>query len=465
MTGSSALCAGADEVRATWLTTTGPDYITSGIFTEATMNQLDDIGLNTVYTEVWKNGFTNFPSPTMQAAIGQDRSSFLGSRNLLQETAATAHRRGLIHGAWFEYGFSSQFRGSSDAGPGADNALTNYARSNGWLLEDQNGDVVNASNPFAWMNPAVPEVREFLIDITLEAIRDHDVDIVQFDDRLAWPNEFGYDATTAALYFAETGNSLPSNPNNAAFKQWRQDKVTLFAVELNDAIDAYRPDLHTSVSPSVQGFAQDRFNADWEEWANLDLFDEYVPQVYRDNINSFRRDLPANTAVLANAGVLDKGVIGLRFNGSGADTPIADYTQMIVDVALANGGQLAGHAGFYNKGYDDNEAALTAFYGVDRDSPFFDADHRPAPITGALSGDLTTWTFSVPADEQFRLIARYFNGTWEELDSRLLLTAGQHGFVVPGAINVELLLDQRPIFGDTDFDHDVDLIDLIALQA
>jgi uncharacterized lipoprotein YddW (UPF0748 family) len=46
------------EVRGTWLTTTANDAIATPARTAATMRRLREIGINTVYVEVWKNGYT-----------------------------------------------------------------------------------------------------------------------------------------------------------------------------------------------------------------------------------------------------------------------------------------------------------------------------------------------------------------------------------------------------------------------
>ena len=452
------------EVRGTWLTTTGPDHIRSGFNTQSVVDQLHNIGLNTVYVEAWKNGFTNSDPRVLPDLIGVDTNpAVLGARDLLDETTAAAHRRGLIHSAWFEYGFSSQFLGSNPGSVG-DNALTSYARSQGWLLRDQSQQVVNSSNAFAWMNPAVPEVRDLLISLILEAVKTHDLDGVQFDDRLSWPNAFGFDDTTAAIYKAETGRDIPTGsnaPDNARFQQWRQDKVTQFATELNQAIDAYRPDLLVSISPSVDGFSQTQFNADWKAWARQGLFDEFVPQVYRGNLSDFRSELPRNLEVLKETGRLADGVIGLRLNGAGPDTPLADLRQMIVDVALAEGGDLAGHSIFFGDGVINNAASLAAFYGPDDvANPLLPADQRPAPLVGQNTTG-STWSITVDTTEQYRLIAEV-GGRWVEIDQHLL-EAGAHAFHVSGASRVELLRDRRPITGDTDFDRDVDFDDLQAL--
>lgn len=449
--------AAPDEVRGTWLTTTGPDHIRSGARTESVMADLRDVGLNTVYVETWKNGYTNYPSPTLAALTGgPDRSPFLGSsRDLVEETLIHAHRNEMNHIGWFEYGFAAEFVGS---GGNTFTPLGRTMRDNGWLLRDQAGQLANGSNGFAWMNPAVPEVRQFLIDITLEAVERYDLDGVQFDDRLAWPREFGWDATTAALYLGETGRSLPSSINDTRFREWRQSKVTLFAQELTAAVEAVRPDLLLSVSPSVTSFSDVNFNAEWPEWQDDGLFDEYAIQVYRDNLASFNATLPGQTNQFLPSD-LDEFVVGLRGNGTGANTPYADLEAMIEQSRSIGA---AGHAIFYSKAVrDDYDAELTAFYDVagegHADSPMFASGHRPAPIVGfALPND--RWLVGLQEAGPYRIAAE-IGGLWREVGAGWL-SEGVYPFTVPGATAVELLVDRSPVeLADANGDGLVDAAD------
>ncbi|MEM9354367.1 MAG: family 10 glycosylhydrolase [Planctomycetota bacterium] len=457
--------AAPDEVRGTWLTTTGPNHIRTGNVAEASMAAVKGVGLNTVYVETWKNGYTNYPSQTLAATTqGVDRSPFLGfNRDLVEETLIQAHRNGLNYIGWWEYGFSSQFVGN---GGDPNNPLSLFMRNRGWLLRDQNQQFTNASNGFAWMNPAVPQVRQFLIDLTLEAVNNYDLDGIQFDDRLAWPREFGWDPLTQSLYQNQTGNPAPTSVSDPAFAQWRQDQVTLFATELYQAVKAARPDLHVSVSPSITGFSQSNFNADWPEWQQQGLFDEFVPQAYRSSFSAFDSIIDAQIDPF-EPNDLDQVVVGLRSNGTGANTPVSDLQQMIVE-SRSQGA--AGHSIFYSKAViDDYPTQLTSFYDVAGQGPAanpnFGAGHRPLPeVASNVGGD--DWQVSVSDPGHYRIVAR--TGTyWEEL-GRTALTAGSFVLDVPGALEVELLVDRRPVgdpTADFDGDGDVDENDLITWQT
>ncbi|MEN1678663.1 MAG: family 10 glycosylhydrolase [Planctomycetota bacterium] len=442
-----AASAATPEVRGTWLTTTGVDHIRSGFATPAVMEDLRGIGLNTVYVETWKNGYTNFPSQAFSDFVGgaADRNTpVIGfSRDLVEETLIHAHRNQLAYVGWFEYGFASQFIGNTATIFNA-NPLTSRALSEGWLLRDRDGRYGNSSNGFAWMNPAVPEVRQLLIEITLEAIDEYDLDGIQFDDRLSWPREFGWDQTTADLYDAETGRSLPSSVDDVLFRNWRQGKVTQFAEELSTAVRAARPGVLVSVSPSITSFSDINFNAPWPEWQNDGLFDEYAVQVYRSNFNDFNSALTGQRNQFASSERAEEFVVGLRGNGSGANTPYSELERML-DRSRQVGA--AGHAIFFSQAVrDDYPDQLTAYYDVagdgHADNPQFGPNWRPPPEVGASLGN-SQWRFDVDQASKYRVVARV-GSFWSEV-GLASLGEGDHILTVPGASQVELLLDRRPL--------------------
>lgn len=463
---ATPLRAAPAEVRGTWLTTTGPDQIASGLNTAAVTRDLRSIGLNTVYVETWKNGYTNFPSSRLAGLTGgPDRSTFLGTaRDLVQETLIQAHRNQMAYIGWFEYGFAAQFVG---AGGSPSNPLGRYMQNRGWLLQNRSGQYADGSNGFAWMNPAVPEVRQFLIDVTLEAVNRYDLDGIQFDDRLAWPVQFGFDATTISLYRQETGRPPPTSATDAPFSQWRQEKVTEFATQLYQAVKAVRPELLVSVAPSITTFSTTNYNANWPAWEAAGLFDEYAIQAYRNSLSAYNSILGAQAAPF-KPDDLEKLVIGLRINGSGDPTPYADLEAMI-DRARNEGA--AGHSLWYGAGVRDlYRSQLTAFYDVagtgQAANPHFASDHRPAPLVGSLApGSTSDWTVNVDNGGRYRVVAQA-GSFWREI-AAVELAAGAHIFPVVGAGQLELLVDRRTdrtFLGDFNSDGKVDGADLLAWQ-
>jgi uncharacterized lipoprotein YddW (UPF0748 family) len=351
----------APELRATWLTTTASDDLSVSQL-PTTFGRLRDAGLNTVYVESLKNGYTNFDSPTLDALLGgfegAGTNPLIGGRDLLAESSAAAADEGLVNIAWMEYGLAAQF-GSAALAP---RGLGRVAFQNGWLLEDQNGNLTNSSNGFSWMNPAIPEVRQLIVDLAVEAASVPGVHGVQFDDRLAWPSQFGFDQTTLDLYQAETGFGAPTSTSDAFFTAWRSSKVDLLAREISQAVRDAQPDDVVSLTPSVFPFSFNQYLADWTDWVDQGLFDEYVPQVYRLTSSDFDRDWATQLASVSDDSRLGAG---LRILGSGADTPLADILQMLDQLESDNA---YGHSFWYSDGLTDAGGyldAIASYYDIE----------------------------------------------------------------------------------------------------
>lgn len=351
--------AAAPELRGTWLTTTASDDLSAGNVAP-TMATIRGVGLNTVYVEAWKNGYTNFNSPTLSALTGTTSlNPSLAGRNLLSETRSAAAANGLVHGAWFEYGLAAGF-GTPN------NPLAIKARDNGWLLKDSAGNYTNSSNGYSWMNPLVPQVRNLIKGIAVEAVQQFDLQVIQFDDRLAWPVQFGYDDVTRATYLQETGRALPVSPTDTQFVAWRQQKMQAFATELHDAIRAAKPDVVISLAPAVINFSSANLNAKWSDWVAAGLYDEVVPQVYRTTITSFNADWPAQVTAMGQR--TDELAGGLRILGTGSATPWNDLRQMIDRTRQ----DATGHSLWYSEGVTRTGTAgyrteLTAYYAAATD--------------------------------------------------------------------------------------------------
>ncbi len=427
----------AGEVRGTWLTTTANDALANPQATAESMRRLREMGLNTVYVEAWKNGYTQFPSRTLDDTLGVDRHPDLlagerGPRDLLGEALIEAHRNELLCFAWFEYGFMA-------AHAGTDNRLVREKPE--WLSEDIDGNLV-APNGFIWMNPVHPEVRAFLIRLVLDAVERYDLDGVQLDDRLAWPHyTMGYDAYTREVYAAEHGGEQPpDNPRDPDWLKWRADKVTEFAGDFYRALREARPDLLVSVSPAPYPWSFENYACDWPAWAYEGWFDEFVPQVYREGFSAFEdgwRD-----QLEAIGGRRRALLAGIRIVGSGPDTP---WEELHKKLALTRDSRAGGHVLWFSRGvlevYPDE---IEAFYDVagtgQATHPGRPGDWRPAPVVGEKLED-DQWGADVSEAGRYRLVAKLRDG-WREMTA-LYLEPGNTRFAVPGAEAVELLRDRR----------------------
>jgi uncharacterized lipoprotein YddW (UPF0748 family) len=425
------------EVRGTWMTTTANDAISTPQKTAESMKRLRDMGLNTVYVECWKNGYTEFPSKTMDRLVGVPMKINAApddlQRDLLQETLIEAHRNQLVHIAWFEYGFMAAYK---------DTHNTLRQKYPEWMTQTVDGELVSDQNPFVWMNPLRPESRDLLLSIVKEAVERYDLDGVQLDDRIAWPVTMGYDPYTIEVYKREhDGQAPPEDPRDPAWIQWRADKVSEFAKEFNDELKAIRPNLIVSISPAIWDWCMTNYACDWKRWSHAGWMDEFIPQIYRTTFDRVREDWPAQ---LAAAGPDRHGdlIAGLRMVGEGPATDWDDYRKKM-DLVRASGA--GGHCHWFSRGvlevYPDR---LAAYYDVETHGhaphPNLPRDWRPAPIV--LSEESKdNWTANdVPAGH-YRVICKR-DGRWE-LTNTFYHPGDQRVHVGGVAEAVELLIDRR----------------------
>lgn len=466
--------AAPPEVRGTYITTTNL-YGSNGAVkdpatTTLTYSRLRGIGLNTVNMDIWRNGYTYFPSPTMQSTIGLAMEPSLGSRDLLGETLIQAHRNRMVQFGWMQYGFAAKF-----GNPGTSaTELGKYMKDRNWLLTDSAGNYTNSSNGFSWMNPLVPQVRQLLTNVMVEAVRNYDLDGIVLDDRWAWPVQFGYDTITRDAYLLETGQNLPSNPNNAAFKRWRADKLKLYASELITTLKAVRPNLIIASAPAVYPFSYDNYCVDYPDWVNSGLFDEFAPQVYRSNFSDFNRDWDGPGSQ-TNGGQVQyftnrmgdlNGLFSI--NTSSGVVPWAEIQQKLNLIRATPG--VAGHSIWYSDGVLNSYLTqLTSYYNTGQlghaERPDLPANWRPAPVVATRPGGTgDVWNTTVPALARYRVIRRV-GDVWS-IYLNTVLPPGAISFNIPGASQVELLLDRRGFrIGDANFDDIIDFDDYAIIDV
>jgi uncharacterized lipoprotein YddW (UPF0748 family) len=431
------------EVRGTWMTTTANDAISTPAKTAQSMRRLREIGLNTIYVECWKNGFTEFPSATMERLIGIPMR-INGAppelqRDLLAEAVIEAHRNQMLCIAWFEYGFMASYKES-------EHEFRAFAREKGWLTTTRDGREVGDVNSFVWLNPFHPEVQQFLIDIVKDAVVRYDLDGVQLDDRIALPVDLGYDEFTKALYKRETGRDVPDDFRDADWMRWRADKISVYSLEFVSRIRETNPNLIISVSPAPFPWSYENYLCDWMAWTKWCYcggrrWDEYIPQVYRFNFEATRKSIDEQ---LGHIGAQKIAMIaGIRIVGDGPDMPWDDLRKSI-DYTRET--QIAGHCLWYSRGVlEVYPEELKAYYDVANKghaiNPFKPGNWREAPIV-AKKGENGSWHATVKDGNRYRLIRRT-GDTWTEAQI-IDLDPGTHTFVDPQAQALELLVDRRP---------------------
>jgi len=144
-----------------------------------------------------------------------------------------------------------------------------------------------------YLNPGIPEVREFVTKIIADVVTRYNIDGVHFDDYYyPYPEK-------------DSTNTIISIPDNSAFtkykgsftdiKDWRRNNMDLFVQMVHDTIKSIKPDVVFGVSPpgvwrnkgydpegsNTLGLAcYDYLYADILNWLKNDWIDYVTPQIY-----------------------------------------------------------------------------------------------------------------------------------------------------------------------------------------
>lgn len=161
-----------------------------------------------------------------------------------------AHKRGLECYAWVNpYRYNRDWRSRETP---QDKALE---AKKGWIINQGTVDMVGTKtkeNEYQVFNPALPEVREYLLNVFREIYLNYRIDGMLFDDYF-YPNDIP--TTTKALDYVDFDEQNPGHgTDEASLKQemgdWRRANINLLMHQLYEDIQANRPDMRFGLSPA-----------------------------------------------------------------------------------------------------------------------------------------------------------------------------------------------------------------------
>ncbi len=140
-----------------------------------------------------------------------------------------------------------------------------------------------------YLNPALPQVRQYIDSVVAEIVQRYDVDGIHFDDYFyPYPvqGEVFHDEKSYTLY----------NPNNLSLADWRRSNVDSLISSVSNVVHSIKPWLRFGISPfgvwrnknadprgsnTRAGVTDyDVLYADVLHWAEMKWIDYVVPQIY-----------------------------------------------------------------------------------------------------------------------------------------------------------------------------------------
>lgn len=291
-------------VRAIWVTR--GDFRTADDITRI-MEDCRQGGFNVVVFQVRGNGTVFYPSKIEPWAEQFNFSS--PGFDPLESACREAHKRGLELHAWVNV--MPAWRGTRP--PASPEQL--YNRHPDWFWYDQRGNRQPLNSFYVSLNPCLPEVRGYIVDVFHELVANYPVDGLHMD-YIRFPNEppaipqgsdidYPRDAKTLALYKQATG--LTPDADRAAWNKWRTDQVTALVVDIRSNMRRTRPLAALSASVGAEYEGSLRHFRDDRRWVKEKLIDAAFPMNYKADLASFDSGLsgwlPLRSAVTVVPGL------------------------------------------------------------------------------------------------------------------------------------------------------------------
>ncbi|MHC4077861.1 MAG: glycoside hydrolase family 10 protein [Planctomycetota bacterium] len=283
------------RIHAIWVTRS--DYRTAGDVVQV-MDNCERAGFNTVLFQVRGNGTAFYRSaiePWAEELGGQD-PGFDPLGLALEE----ARKRDLGLHAWVNV--MPAWRGPGE--PADPNQL--YHKRPEWFWYDAQGTrqpLVHqvGDRRRAWyvsVNPCLPEVRAYLVEVFREIVQNYDVDGLHLD-YIRFPCEpvvkgeripdYPRDKQTLALFKPETG--LAPAENKEAWNRWRTAKVTRLVADIHDMMRQTRPDATLSAAVGTNRKRSLKYHRDAKHWVEQRIVDTVFPMNYKPSLEAFAEGL------------------------------------------------------------------------------------------------------------------------------------------------------------------------------
>lgn len=262
------------------------------------------MGFNTVLWQVRGEATVTYPS-TIEPWPAEFEFKDPGF-DPLAVAVEEAHANNLRIEAWFNV--LPGWKGEKP--PESPNQLYNTRPQ--WFLYDASGKRQPLGDFYVLVNPALPEVRQYIASVARELLDRYDVDGLHLDYvRYAWDLERGArkrymrDPRTLELYKRETGRKPDDDAKR--WDEWRIAALTQLVSDIRATVRTARPGatLTAAVRPDPND-ARNNYFQDSAGWLKRGLLDAAFPMVYTEKMKVFEKNVASYRQV--GRGVIVPGI-------------------------------------------------------------------------------------------------------------------------------------------------------------
>lgn len=265
---------------------------------ERTLNEMAQLGINTIFLETYFHGKTIFPSEVMKSYGFEGQNKIFRGFDPLSCWVRGAHKRNMTLHVWFE----SFYIGNKLPQEDAYNIL---AVRPTWGNRNKEN---NASNePVAhisehrgyFIDPANPEVVDFLTKLILEICARYNIDGVNLD-YVRYPvsakatssnyaaSNWGYTPYAREEFKKIYGiDPVEISADSAMWNKWdmyRQDRITKYVANIKDALKDRGVVLSAVIFPDYKTSLETK-QQNWQRWSSYNYVDALTPLILTADYN------------------------------------------------------------------------------------------------------------------------------------------------------------------------------------
>ena len=279
-----------NELKGTWIRPNSKNIQEI----QKTLDNIKDTGINNVFLETYFHGRTIFPSEVMEEYGFEKQNPDFKDVDILAIWVKEAHKRGIKVHTWFE----SFYVGNK---PPENNPKSILALKPNWMNRtkqkaDFEGYVSHPQEHNGYfLDPANPEVIEFLLRLISEITTKYDIDGVNID-YVRYPNiskenlnnQWGYTKYAREEFFLIYAiDPIEIQPRSSLWDDWceyRRNKITRYINEVHHLLNYKNITFSAVIFPDYKVSLQTKFQ-DWDTWLDNNYLDAITPLILTGDEN------------------------------------------------------------------------------------------------------------------------------------------------------------------------------------
>lgn len=269
------------EFKGAWISAWSSGYLTPAEV-DATIAAAKKAKLNALFIQVRKNGDAYYTSTTEPRGDG-----IAPDFDPLADVIQKAHAQGIQVHAWVN---TLRIWGSKGV---PTNPLHIFNRHPEWVNKTCDG--TSRASEGLYLDPGIPEVRDYLASVVQEIAWNYNVDGIHLD-YIRYPGKnWGYSELALNRYRSPLDCVLRPEADDSRWLGWKRDQVTELVSLIRQSVKSIKPGVLFSAATVAWGDCPEDYTRcssyaslcqDWRRWTSEGLIDGACPMVYKDDSKS-----------------------------------------------------------------------------------------------------------------------------------------------------------------------------------